>query len=69
MFSLKDIPKKQKRSPIKSLGYHSESYQSRQEGMTRAYLSGHYTLREVGDHFGVSYATVSRAVKALEQKQ
>ena len=69
MFSLKDIPKKQKRSPIKSLGYYSEGYQSRQERMARAYLSGHYTLTEVGEHFGVSYATVSRAVQALEQKQ
>ncbi len=67
--SLKDIPKKQKRSPVKSLGYYSERYDSRHEGMARAYLSGHYTLMEVGDNFGVSYATVSRAVKVLEQRQ
>jgi predicted DNA-binding protein YlxM (UPF0122 family) len=32
----------------------------------RAYLSGHYTLTEVGNAFAVSYATVSRAVKAYE---
>jgi hypothetical protein len=31
--------------------------------MAQAYLSGHYTLAEVGAHFDVSYATVSRAVK------
>lgn len=31
--------------------------------MARAYLAGHYTLKEVGKYFGVSYATVSRSVK------
>jgi DNA-binding LacI/PurR family transcriptional regulator len=31
-----------------------------------ANLSGFYTLAEVGQQFGVSYATVSRAVKAYE---
>jgi transposase len=36
--------------------------------MARAYLSGHYTLEQVGTHFHVSYATVSRAVKAFESR-
>jgi hypothetical protein len=36
--------------------------------MVYAYLIGHYTLVEVGNWFGVSYATVSRAVKAIECK-
>ena len=65
--SLKDIPKKQKQPPANSLNYYSERYDSRNEGMARAYLSGHYTLTQVGEHFGVSYATVSRAVKQLEK--
>ncbi len=34
--------------------------------MAEACQSGHYTLAEVGDEFGVSYATVSSAVKELE---
>ena len=34
--------------------------------MYRAYISGSYTLSEVGQCFGVSYATVSRAVKLYE---
>jgi len=41
---------------------------SRSEAMARAYLAGHYTLKEVGQHFNVSYATVSRAVKEIECK-
>ena len=37
--------------------------------MAKAYLSGHYTLTEVGRHFGVSYATVSRVVKQFEFRE
>jgi len=65
--SLNDIPKKQKQAPVKSLGYFAERYKTRNGSMAQAYLSGHYTLAQVGDHFGVSYATVSRAVKEAEK--
>ena len=40
---------------------------TRNENMALAYLSGHYTLEQVGNHFGVSYATLSRAVKQKER--
>ncbi|MBY0574886.1 MAG: transposase, partial [Undibacterium sp.] len=56
--SLKDIPKKQKQAPIKSLAYFADLGKTRNESMALAYLSGHYTLDQVGQHFGVSYATV-----------
>ncbi|MEJ2365319.1 MAG: transposase [Deltaproteobacteria bacterium] len=64
--SLIDIPKPQKNGPIKPLVFYKEKYPSRNRAMAEAYLSGHYTLSEVGDEFGVSYATVSRAVKEYE---
>ncbi len=35
---------------------------------TQAYWSGHYALAKVGEYFGVSYATVSRAVKQAEKR-
>ena len=66
--SLNDVPKKQKLKPIKSLDYYLSEYKIRNEAMAKAYLSGHYTLEKVGEHFGVSYATVSRAVKKIENK-
>ena len=66
--SLKDIPKKQKQAPVKPLAWFESRYTSRDERMAQAYLSGHYTLEEVGEHFGVSYATVSRAVKWFESR-
>ena len=34
--------------------------------MARAYLSGVFTMREIGDYFGVHYMTVSRAVQHFE---
>jgi len=65
--SLKDIPKKQKQAPAKPLNYFAGRYKTRDESMAQAYWSGHYTLAQVGKHFNVSYATVSRAVKKLEK--
>lgn len=64
--SLNDIPKKQKQSPPKRISYYKNKYPDRREAIAKAYLSGHYTLEEVGRHFDVSYATVSRVVKAYE---
>jgi REP element-mobilizing transposase RayT len=67
--SLSDIPKKQKRRPAKPLTYYQARYSDRTRAMAAAYLSGQYTLTEVGQQFGVSYATVSRAVKACEERK
>lgn len=64
--SLDEIPSAQARPPPKSLQYYAGRYPDKREAMALAYLSGHYTLKEVGSHFAVSYATVSRAVKARE---
>jgi len=65
--SLRDIPKLQKQSAPKPLKHYESKYTRREESMARAYLSGHYTLEDVGEWFGVSYATVSRAVKHFEK--
>jgi len=65
--SLEDIPRKHKRAPPRPLWAYARKYKDRDEAMAHAYLSGHYTLRQVGEYFGLSYATVSRAVKQLEK--
>ena len=64
--SLEDIPKPQTAKPQHPVEYYREHFSERDQGMAEAYLSGHYTLTQVGDIFGVSYATVSRAVKKWE---
>jgi REP element-mobilizing transposase RayT len=67
--SLNDIPSKQKLAPPKPIEYFARKFSNRSEAMARAYLSRHYTLEEVGRAFGVSYATVSRAIKHHEKKR
>ncbi|MCP4235513.1 MAG: helix-turn-helix domain-containing protein [Aestuariibacter sp.] len=64
--SLADIPWQQKAKLAKPLEDYQKQSDTARDAMARAYLSGHYTLAEVGRHFGVSYATVSRAVKRYE---
>lgn len=64
--SLQDIPKPQEQSPSKPLEHYRERYPEWNKAMAKAYLSGHYTLAQVGAEFGVSYATVSRTVKSFE---
>jgi DNA-directed RNA polymerase specialized sigma subunit len=67
--SLKDIPNKQKQSPVKRLSYLVGRDKTRNESMVQAYWSEHSTLTQAGEHFGVSYATVSRAVKRSEGRR
>ncbi len=64
--SLKDIPRKQKRAAQRPLSDYAKKGVERNSAMAQAYLSGYYTLEQVGEYFGCSYATVSRAVKAFE---
>ena len=66
--SLRDIPRKQKQAPPKPISNYQQRYNSPKKAMAKAYMSGHFTLEEVGEEFGVSYATVSRAVKLYEEQ-
>jgi len=56
--SLNDIPRKQKQAPPKPIRYFQEKFGDRKLAMAKAYLSGYFTLQEVGEGFGVSYVTV-----------
>ena len=65
--SPRDIPRPQKSTPAQALCDFEQRFTDRKRAMAAGYLSGHYTLEQVGAYFGVSYATVSRAVKAYEK--
>jgi len=65
--SLDDIPGLQKLAPPKPIEYCTRKYSDPKQAMAMAYLSKHYTLEAVGTAFGVSCATVSRAVRGHEQ--
>ena len=64
---LREVSKAQRRSVAMPLDDYQRRYQNRNEAMAQAYLSGAYTMLEIGKHFGVHSMTVSRAVRKLEK--
>jgi len=63
--SLEEIPRAQRRAITQPLEEFEKRY-DRNEAMARAYLSGRHTMAAIAQHFGVHYATVSRAVNAYK---
>ena len=63
---LDDIPALQKRALSKPLSSYRDQYKDDNIAITQAYLSGGYTMKEIGEHFGKHYTTVSRIIKFYE---
>jgi REP element-mobilizing transposase RayT len=63
---LREVSKAHRRSIAKPLAYYQSTYVDRDAAMAEAYASGAYTMKEIGEFFGVHYMTVSRAVRRLE---
>jgi putative transposase len=57
-----EIPALQRRPLPKPLAEIAEDHE-RDEAILRAYASGGYSLKEIGDHFDLHYSRVSRIVK------
>jgi len=64
--SLNDVPKLQRRKIAKPLVYYEKKYKDPKIAISKAYLTGGYTLKEIGDYFGCHYSTISRIVKGYE---
>lgn len=62
---LTEVPRAQHRPLARPLA-EFEADHPRDDAMALAYLSGRYTLSAIARHFGVHYATVSRAVRRFE---
>lgn len=63
---LDEIPALQKRAVAKSLSYYQNKYEDKNKAITVAFLSGSYTMKEIGEYFGKHYTTISRIVKQNE---
>ena len=63
---LKEIPRQHRNLKAKPLSYYSKRYPDQRHAMYEAYRTGWYSQREIAEHFGVHYSTVSRAVKNEE---
>ena len=64
---LKEIPCIQRRPLAKSLEDITKEH-DRDEAIFQAYASGAYSLKEIGDHFGLHYSRISRIVKHQREK-
>lgn len=60
---LSDVPRLQRRKIPKSLNHYENKCGNHNEAIVEAYLSGGYTLKEIGDYFDKHYSTISRIVK------
>lgn len=66
---LSEIPKAQRRKMPKPLDYYSMKYKVRNAGIVAAYQSGGYSMKEVGEHFGMHYSSVSKIIKRADDSQ
>lgn len=68
---LREIPqakaKAKARPSSRSLADYASIHSDRNSAIAPAYGSGGYTMRDIGDYFGVHYSGVSRIVRAAER--
>jgi len=65
---LSEIPSSQRRAVPKSLSYYQSSGKDRDDAINKAYASGGYSMREIGDYFGLHYSRVSRILGRAQHK-
>ena len=65
---LSEIPSSQRRPMPKSLDVYKEAHTNRNTFIIKAYESGGYTLKEIGDYIGLHYSTVSGIIKNHKSK-
>lgn len=61
---ISEVPKKQSRKKAETLEFYTKHARSRNEAIVTAYSSGGYSMKDIGDHFGLHYSWVSRVIKA-----
>lgn len=59
---LSEVPLAQRRPTPRALSEYEKLHKNRNTAITKAYQSGGYTLKQIGDHFGLHYTTVSGIV-------
>ena len=62
--NLSEIPSSQKRRVVKPLTYYENKYNDRDVAIVKAYESGGYSMKTIGEYFKLHYSRVSRIVKA-----
>ena len=63
---LSEIPKSQRRPVARPLAWYFYQHKDRDVAIFEAFRSGTYSMREIGDHAGLHYSTVSRIIGLAE---
>ena len=66
--ALSEIPMSQRRPKAKPLAEYERKASSRDAAIIAAYASGGYTLKEIGDYYGLHYSRVSRILAKAKGK-
>jgi putative transposase len=61
--TLSEIPSTQHRPPPKPLAYYAKVNRNRDAAIAAAYSSGGYSMKDIGNHFGLHYSMISRIIK------
>ncbi|MDA3868543.1 MAG: transposase [Gammaproteobacteria bacterium] len=62
--NLSEIPSSQRRQVAKPLDYYKKKYSDRDVAILKAYESGGYSMKIIGDYFELHYSWISRILKA-----
>lgn len=65
---LNEVSRLQRRPLAKPLAWYAEQFAKRDDAISQAYLSGHYSMKQIGEYFGLHYSTVSKAIKRCEAR-
>lgn len=65
---LSEVPSSQRRAKPRPIAEYAAESKDRNSAIVAAHQSGGYTLKELGDHFGLHYSTVSSIIKHYDHK-
>lgn len=63
---LRDVPQAKPRPVARSLPEYAHTHADRNEAIAAAYASGAYTLRQIGDYFGLHESRINRLVRGAQ---
>jgi REP element-mobilizing transposase RayT/transposase len=61
---LSEVPRSQRRKKANSLEHYAKRASNRNDAIKAAYSSGGYSMKDIGEHFGLHYSWVSRVINA-----
>jgi len=64
---LAEIPRAQHRPLAQSLIHYEQQFPTRDAAIAAAYASGGFTMKAIGEHFGLHYSRMSRITQQQEE--